>query len=87
MKDSYCTNCGSCGEHGCCSYIKCFSKLIEKDECEYGGLHIREASFDKEISNLGFEIISNLENGLLNSDLAVIEYHRRWNEIYDRIFS
>ena len=82
----YCKICTSCGEEGCCPYLNCFSHLIENDNCKYGHVHLRDAKFDYRLSKMGYDIINKLENGLFDAELAVKEYHKQWNEIYEDVY-
>lgn len=83
----YCKKCGGCGEDGCCSHINCFRSLIEDDTCEYGESYLRAAMLDRDIAIMGGEVINKLENGLYDANLAVKEYHKQWEEIYDKIYT
>ncbi len=81
----YCELCNSCGEEGCCSFIKCFRELVfQNDECKYD--YVKDAIFAKEIAELGSQVITKLENGLFSSESAVKEYRSEWNKIYDEVY-
>jgi len=84
--DGYCEICGSCGEQGCCSFISCFSRLVKEKKCEYGQDYLNHAIFTHALAELGQEIITKLENGLLDANLAIKEYNTRWVEIYDESY-
>lgn len=82
----YCPTCDSCGHDGCCSFITCFSKLIENDKCDNGEQYLKDAIFTRNIMQLADEVINKLENGLFDSKLAVEEYRKEWNKIYNTVY-
>lgn len=82
----YCRLCESCGHEGCCNFIQCFRKLIENDKCDNGQQYLKDARFHFRISQLSEEVINRLENGQYDAKLAVQEYRKEWNEIYDKVY-
>jgi hypothetical protein len=82
----YCRLCDSCGIEGCCDFIQCFSQLIKNDNCDFGESYLRDARFSFRTSQLADEVINNLENGLYDSKLAVEQYRKGWNDIYDEVY-
>ena len=86
QSNPYCKICESCGHDGCCSFIKCFSKLIANVDCDNGATYLKDAKFAYSIYQLSEEIMNKLENGLYDKDLAVMEYRKEWNRIYDKIY-
>lgn len=52
----YCKNCGSCGEDGCCSYIKCIINSIDNNKgCFYPETYKKELLVRDEFLNLCFQ--------------------------------
>lgn len=82
----YCPTCESCGYDGCCSFVKCFRKLIENDKCDNGSQYLADAIFSRNIMQLADEVINKLENGLFDAKLAVEQYRKEWHEIYDKVY-
>ena len=82
----YCPTCESCGYDGCCSFVKCFRKLIENDKCDNGSQYLADAIFNRTIMQLADEVINKLENGLFDAKLAVEQYRKEWHEIYDKVY-
>jgi hypothetical protein len=87
MENLYCPVCESCGIDGCCNFIQCFRSLIENNkQCDNGEGYLKDARWYFNIAQLGEEVINKLENGLYDSKLAVEEFRKEWNIIYDRIY-
>lgn len=87
----YCSLCEACGYEGCCNFIQCYSKLISLNQesekwCQEGEGYLKDARMHFQLSQLGEEIINKLENGLYDAELAVKEYRKEWNIIYDKIY-
>lgn len=73
---------------GCCSHLQCFLSLINKNKnCDYGERYFKDARWYFNIAQLGEETINKLENGLYDAKLAVEEFRKEWNIIYDRIYT
>lgn len=82
----YCPTCESCGYDECCSFVKCFRKLIENDKCDNGSQYLADAIFSRNIMQLADEVFNKLENGLFDAKLAVEQYRKEWHEIYDKVY-
>lgn len=76
----YCKDCGACGEEGCCSPLKCFSKLIENDRCMYGKYYLRDFQIALEFSEWVIEHVDK------NNVLTVKDANRRYRELIDKIY-
>lgn len=77
----YCKSCGACGESGCCTPLKCISKLINKNtDCEYGIHYIKEI----ELSLLFSEwVLSSVEgNNILTEKEVNIKYKKLMEELF-----
>ena len=82
----YCQLCESCGNEGCCNFLKCFSKLIKNDKCDNGEVYLKDARFHFQISELADEVFDKLKNGEYNATLAIEAYKKEWHEIYDKVY-
>lgn len=82
----YCPTCESCGYDGCCSFIGCFSSLIKNSQCDNGSQYLSDAIFSRRIMLLADDVFKKLENGLFDAKLAVEQYRKEWQEIYDKVY-
>lgn len=82
----YCEKCNACGEDGCCSYLNCFSALVEDNKCDYGRIYLKAAKLDKGVVDLSFDIFEKLKNKEISSEQAVEEFDKGWHVIYDKIY-
>lgn len=88
--DFYCQICQACGHDGCCNFIQCYSKLISlhkgEDECQEGEGYLKDARMYFNVAQLGEEIINKLENKQYDAGLAVQEFRKEWDVIYNKIY-
>lgn len=86
FESPYCNKCTGCGEAGCCSYLTCFSALIENSECSYGRTYLKNAIMDKKVVKLSFDIFDKLEKKEISAEDAVSLFNKGWGECYDQVY-
>ena len=51
MDDIYCKECGSCGEDGCCSALRCaYHNMVEKSTGLHCKIHFKDIEFSHKLS-------------------------------------
>jgi len=74
---SYCQECDSCGEEGCCTPLRC----TLKENCKYGETYLQHLKFGYKMYNyFEEEIISDLPLDVQD------KIDERWNKIYDETY-
>ncbi len=86
FESPYCQKCSACGEDGCCSHLMCFSSLIEKSKCDYGGTYLKSAILDNKIVKLSFDIFEKLKNQEITAEQAVELFDSGWDKCYDEVY-
>lgn len=76
----YCKLCSSCGESGCCSPLRCFSKLIKNDKCQNGEGYLLDIQIALEFSDWVLGYFNNKDN------LTAKDANRKYSEMMDRIY-
>jgi len=76
----YCKNCGACGDEGCCSPLKCFSKLVNKDTCMYGKGYLLDIELALKFTAWVFEHVDK------HNVLTVKDANRKYLELIDKIY-
>lgn len=76
----YCKDCGACGEDGCCSPLKCISKLVNKNTCMYGNGYLKDIELALKFSKWVFEYVDK------NDNLNVKEANLKYGELIDEIY-
>lgn len=57
LKSVYCHSCNSCGEDGCCSYLKCVQNSIELNpDCKYHDRYKSELLLRHEFMKAAFDM-------------------------------
>ena len=83
----YCELCGGCGEDGCCSYIGCFSALIDNPKCDYGRTYVKDAILNKKLLSLTFELFDKLENDeAYTKEMFIFEFNEKSDVLYNERF-
>lgn len=87
METPYCKICDSCGEDGCCSWLNCFGKLIQNDDCKYGDSYYYDALLCKVMLEIADEIFTKLKNGEISAEEAWSRYDKEYDENWDNLIN
>ena len=73
MDDVYCNECGSCGEDGCCTPLKCaYNNMVKKSSGLYCELNFQSIKFN-------YKLAERLYNKYQDKEL----FDELWNEIHN----
>lgn len=80
----YCELCNGCGEDGCCSYIGCFSSLVDNPKCAYGRTYVKDAILNHSTNEMVFELIDKLEkDSNYTKEQFLLEFNAKYDELLD----
>jgi hypothetical protein len=68
----YCSECGSCGEDGCCSGSMC-----THNKCKYGDIYTKDYEYHKLMTDELYDALNNI-----NKELALQILHKCYDQVY-----
>jgi len=68
----YCSECGSCGEDGCCSGSMC-----THNKCKYGDIYTKDYEYHKLMTDELYDALNNI-----NKELALQILHNCYDQVY-----
>ena len=84
----YCKLCGSCGEDGCCSYIGCFSALVENPKCDYGKTYVKDAILNHGMNKMVFQLMDKMESdAAYTKEQFITDFNTGYDKLLDDFFN